>query len=162
LPTTFTDPLGHKTVWFYDAVGRRTAMRRADGSVIDYTYDGLNRLTSIAAPGRAPWTMNYTSFGSPASIVAPGSGTTSFTYNNDFRRTQELVNAVNPINYTYDDDGLPTQIGGLSQTWDAINGQLTGSVLGGVSQMFAYTNFGELQNIHALAGGSAAFDQQLT
>ena len=55
----------------------------------------------------------------------------------------------NPINYSYDNDGLLTGAGALTLSHDAQNGLLTGTMLNTLSTSLSYNPFGEPTNYTA-------------
>jgi len=67
------------------------------------------------------------------------------------------VNGANPVNFSYDDDGLLVQAGSLTLTRDPQNGRLTGTTLGQVSDSWIYNGFGEAKTYTATAGGATAY-----
>ena len=51
--------------------------------------------------------------------------------------------------YTYDDDGLLTNVDGLALQRNVPNGLLTGTTLGSVTDTYTYNSFGEVSNYTA-------------
>ena len=70
----------------------------------------------------------------------PVPGTLHWTYDNNFRKTGETVNGASPAAFAYDNDGLLTQAGSLTLTPSPLNGLLTGTTLGSVTDAFTYNS----------------------
>ncbi len=64
--------------------------------------------------------------------------------------------------FGYDADGLLTQAAALALTRDSQNGLLTGTSIGGVSDVFTYNTFGEVIGYTASWNGSAVFSETYT
>ncbi len=99
---------------------------------LGFTYDG-SLLTSM------------TSFGTV-------NGSVEFLYDNDFRVIEQRVNGSNPVSYLYNNDGLLTQTGDLSISYNTENGLMTGTSLGNVTTEYTYNDYGEV------SGYTAKFD----
>jgi RHS repeat-associated protein len=106
-------------------------------SVIHYTYDG-SLVTGVA------WT-------------GPVTGSVNAGYDNFFRVNSLSVNGANPVAFGYDDDGLLIQAGDLTLARDTLNGRLTGTTIGHVSDNWTYNGFGEAQGYTASANGNTVF-----
>ena len=123
------------TSYGYNAAGQVTVIRRATGDSVRFTYDNPGRASSVIFDrGTIGFTYNGTT-GNLASLSAPESlglaftydgalpksvtwsgavsGSTAVTYNNDFRVASQTVNGANSVSFSYDNDGLLTQAGGL-------------------------------------------------
>jgi RHS repeat-associated protein len=109
---------------------------------LSYTYDGF-------LPLSATWTGEVTG------KIARG-------YDNNFRVVSETINDGSLIGFGYDDDGLLTTAGGLNLTYNTINGLLTGSILGSVTDSWGYSSFGEAANYVARYSGGTIFENQFT
>lgn len=83
-------------------------------------------------------------------------------YDNFFRVKSLSVNGANPVSFGYDDDGLLVQAGDLTLARDSLNGRLTGTTLGNVSDSWTYNGFGEAQNYSASAGNVALYSVNFT
>jgi YD repeat-containing protein len=88
------DLVAGQRTYAYDNAGRLGSIVPSNGQALAFTYDGTLRTS-------ASWT----------GIV---SGSVNWTYDNDQRTTSISVDGTNPIFVQYDNDGLATQVGGLS------------------------------------------------
>ena len=105
----------------YDVAGRRTSLRKRDGSILTFNYDALNRITSKIVPARAGLAATHTRdvyYGYDLRGLqlfarfdsASGEGL-SFTYDNHGRMTgstQAMDGASRTLSYTWDQDGNRT------------------------------------------------------
>lgn len=99
----------------YDPAGNRLTLRKRDGNVIGYSYDGLNRMTAKDIPGGTAADVSYTynlqglqlsalfASGSGISNVYNGFGLLTSTTNNMGTTTRTLY-------YQYDPDGNRNQL----------------------------------------------------
>jgi RHS repeat-associated protein len=165
------------TTYTYNADRQLTQVQRPDGQTLTLNYEPTGgRLGSLTAPtGLTTFTYHPTT-GNLATIASPGgvgmsytydgslltgttwtgpvAGSVSRTYDTDFRVATESVNAANPITFQYDPDSILTQAGSLALTRHAQHGLLTGTSLGGVTDAYAYSTFGELATYQASYSGS--------
>ena len=111
-------------------------------SAIQYTYDG-SLVTDVA------WT-------------GPVAGTVDAAYDNFFRVNTLSVNGANPVSFTYDNDGLLVQAGDLALARDTLNGKLTGTTIGNVSDSWNYDDFGGVQSYGASANGNTLYSMTFT
>ena len=86
-------------------------------------------------------------------------GTVTRAYNNDFMVKSISVNG-NPVNITYDNDGLISAAGSLTVTRNAQNGFMTGTSLGSVTDSYTYDSFGQMTAYTAKISGAAAYGVQ--
>jgi RHS repeat-associated protein len=114
--------------------------------VMDYFIKAINQLMMYFRG-----TVSTHPSSSSSSLI---SGSVHRTYDNNFRITSESVNGGNIVNYQYDQDGLLTQAGLLTLSNDPQNGMLKGSVLGGITDMLSYNNFGEVEKYQAVKNGT--------
>ena len=84
--------------------------------------------------------------------AAAVAGSVTRAYDNDFRVTSLSVNGGNPIAFSYDQDGLFTQVGDLTLTRNAQNGLVTATALGSVTDTTTYDTFGALATLHRQSG----------
>ncbi len=97
------------------------------------------QLGSLAAPD-ATLAFAYDGFLQTAeSWSGMVAGSVTRTFDNDFRVTSLQMNTEPPIAFGYDSDGLLTQAGSLSLSRDLVNGLLTATSLGPVSDAWSYT-----------------------
>jgi RHS repeat-associated protein len=160
-----------------------THVSRPDGTAIDLAYDSAGRLqTLMTAVGTETLTYNSTTgllqgVTAPGEVVAYGydggllnavtwsgdvAGTVSATLDNNFRPTAESINGGNTVNFQYDDDGLLTQAGAMTLSYDSQNGLLTGTTLGNVTDMLGYNAFGEVNSYQASANNNTLLQQNDT
>ncbi len=118
----------------YDAAGRVSQVSSPDGSGVTYTYDG-------PLPTSA-------SFGGPVH------GTLVLTYDTSMRVASLAVNG-DAIALHYDDDGLLVAAGAMTVANDRQSGQLTGSLVGGVSDQITYDGYGDVATYSAFGPNSA-------
>jgi RHS repeat-associated protein len=188
LPTAYTPPnVGagtNATLYSYNQDRQLTRIARPDGINVDYAYDSAGRLSTLTQP-RGATTYNYNATtGRLASIAAPGGITQTFTYDgslltsetlsgpvagsvqrtyaNFFRTASLKINNANPITFTYDNDSLLTQAGGLQLTRNAQNGLLSATSIGNVADTLARNGFGEVTTYNATFNGNALYTVQYT
>ncbi|MFN8495852.1 MAG: RHS repeat-associated core domain-containing protein [Caldilineaceae bacterium] len=158
-------PGNWQTHYTFDLDRLLDLVTRPDGQTLDFTYDVAGRLHSLLIPGGS-LTYDYdNATGLMASVTGPydvnlsylydgmlptttiWSGTVTGnvrrTYNDDFRTTSLSVNETDSVAYGYDDDGLLTQAGAMTLTYNPQNGLLTSTALGGVTDRWIYNSFGE-------------------
>jgi YD repeat-containing protein len=100
------DPLGQATYMIYDAVGRKVADVDADGSVVEYRYDGSDRLSSTI---RYATRLTAGELVSLADFDSGGDGSTA---------TLGATGNSQLVNGGFDQSGDPTEISyGRSNTW---------------------------------------------
>ena len=192
LQTAYTPPdVGagdNQTLYDYDLDGQLTRITRPDGRTVDFTYGGgacscarlsriaidrgeinytysnaTGRLTGITAPDNVALSFEYDGMLPTAvSWAGPITGTVSGTYDNDFRVTSLSVNGEGAVVFDYDDDNLMTQAGALSLTHDAVNGLLTATAVGSVTDARGYNGFGETVSYGAAFDGTDFYSTQYT
>ena len=69
-------------------------------------------------------------------------------------RLKEQVTMGQSVQYTYDADDLPVQVGPVSITRDPANGRVVSTTVGGVTETFVYNAFGELETQEAKYGAT--------
>jgi RHS repeat-associated protein len=124
----------------------------ADGTTIDFTYDGQTLR-------RAAWS-------------GPIAATVARTYDADFRLNREVVigSGIADGRFGYDSDGLvicaspsscdvPVGADALTLTYDAANGLLNTTNLRSVSDALTYSAFGELATESAITGSTALLSE---
>jgi RHS repeat-associated protein len=186
LMSSYTPPvLGAEvpTTYEYNHDKQPTFIHRPDGSQIAFTYDSAGRLSTTTYPsvnGNVTVTRSYspttgqltgvtTSDGQslaygydgnlPTSTTWSGNvvGSVSRTYNNDFRMNSESVNGANSVAYGYDNDGLLTSVDGLTINRDPVNGQISDTTLGSVTDHRTYDGFGQLFTYEAKFGTTSLY-----
>jgi RHS repeat-associated protein len=165
------------TTWSYNLDRQIDFITRPGGGVIDYGYDSAGRLHTTTFPGGLvtrsydPATGKLQTIAGPTGItVAYGydgslltdviwsgavTGTLHRDYDNNFRVVSESVSGSGAATFDYDDDSLLTHAGGLTLDRDPQNGRITGTTLGGVSDAWSYSAYGEVSAYAATFGGSA-------
>jgi RHS repeat-associated protein len=157
LPTGQTISLG------YDSAGRLSTLTLPTGQLSN-TYDpATGNVASVSAPGGI--SLAYTYDGSlltGTTWSGPVAGSVRRTYNNNFLTASLSVDGGTPIAFQYDTDNLLTKAGDLTLTYDAKNGSLTGTTLGGVTDAITYAPSGNPASYTASVSGTAAYSVQYT
>jgi len=141
----------------YDLAGRLIAARaEKDGTTdeISYTYDSAGRMETVNRSGNAIQ-YSYDAFLQTGETTP--AGTISREYNDDFRVTSLALAGVMDISYSYDDDGLLTQVGDISLSRDPASGLLTSTALGNVTDQRTYNGFGEVSQYTASISGNPVY-----
>ncbi len=125
-------PEGSHAFAYHAANGLLASATSRDGQQVDFAYDG-SLLTS------ATWSGVVT-------------GAVSYAYNNDFRVTQ-LAYAGLSLPLGYDGDGLLTNAGPISLTYNRTNGLLQCIADGAFTIACQRNEFGEITNTVASQGG---------
>jgi YD repeat-containing protein len=134
----------------YDTAGRLTSLSSNAGSW-QYTYNqSLGYLNSITGPDGV--VLSYSRDGdllTGMSWSGAVSGSVGIAHNTDFLLQEVTVNGVNPIEYSYDQDGLLQSVGSLTLAHSNQNTLLTATTLANVSDSYSYTDFGEVSHYQA-------------
>jgi len=175
LQATYTPPdigIGDtSTRYSYNLDKQLTRVDRPDSKSIAMAYDGSGRLSTVATPEGTTSLIYDGATGQLTSIATPDGITTSYeydgflplketwagtvsgnitrTFNNDFQLASVSISGGSIIPYTYDNDGLLTNVDGLTLARNTSNGLLTGTTLGSVTDSYAYNSFGEASNYTA-------------
>ncbi len=182
--TTNLEP--RTTNYSYDLDKRLVTTNLPDGRTITITYDTAgcgcggtaDRLHSIAFD-RGTQTFAYDAKGNLAQTISPSGdtllygydgslptsvtwkgtvkGSVGVTYDNNFNVTSQTVNGGNKISFGYDNDGLLTNVGSMTLSYNPQNGLLTGTTLGNVTTSQTYSTFGELSSYTANYSSSPIF-----
>lgn len=146
-----TDPVGGKIQFGYDANGRITRQKFADGREALYAYDAAGNLLSFTPPGRSAHVFTYnsdaltTSYTAPALVGLPNQ--TAYTYDADRRPLLFTRPGGQTIGFTYAPSGKPaTQIiaeGTYTFTSDPVSGRPSGIMAPGGVRL-TYTRDGWL------------------
>src|SRR5690606_33242117 len=128
----------------------------SDGPTIDYTHDTSDRIAAISAGPDSTLTYTWDGF-LLTGIEWSGAvtGTVTREHDNGLRIRRLSVNG-DAIDYAYDDDDLIAAAGDLTLVRDAA-GLVTGATLGGISESFAYTAFGEIDAAEASYGAEVLY-----
>lgn len=159
--TGITRPDGQQIALSY-AGGKLTNQTFPTGAV-SYGYNPQGNLSSASFSGGG--TVNYTYDGSLLTSSAwsgPVTGSVTWTYDNNYRKTSQSVNGSNTINFGYDNDDLLTSTGAMTLTRDSVNGLLSGTTLGTITDTMTYTSLGEVATAQASIGGTAILAVQYT
>ncbi len=168
-----TRPDNHKIVFNYDTTTfddvcwggcfwhRRSRVDSIsfDQGILSFNYDWWSgALTSVISPSND--TLLYSYDGElPTRVDMRGviNGSVSVHYDNNFRVVSQTINDVDSIQYTYDNDGLLTQLGDLQITRDSSNGRVMSTQVGNVTTDYAYSNTGELASVDNSVNGSSIY-----
>jgi RHS repeat-associated protein len=155
-PTRILRPDGQAVEYIHDSRnGRLQNLSVPDGNY-QYTYDSAGRLSELTAPGGEILLYDYDGF---LPIVESWSGdidgAVSRQYDRDLKIADLAVDS-DAIAYHYDDEGLLTEAGALTLSRDPRNGLITDTVLGSVTTVTNYNDFGELTAVNAQ--GAATLD----
>jgi len=102
----------------------------------------------------------------PTSVTSRGEikGFVSVEYDNNYRIRSQSINGGNTINFSYDNDGLLTQVvdpavggTGLTITREPATGRISGTTLGNVTTIQSYNTLGELAGYVANYNSSPIF-----
>ncbi|WP_303900977.1 NHL domain-containing protein [Thiohalomonas denitrificans] len=122
--TSLTYPEGRLDYTYHPGTGQLSAITRADGGRLDYTWDGFLPLAETS--------------------TGEVSGTVRRTWDNNFWLTGLSVDG-NQVTYGYDDDGLLTRAGTLSLNRNAQNGLLSATAIDSIETSRTWNTFSELQ-----------------
>jgi RHS repeat-associated protein len=115
-------------------------------------------LASVAAPGNVNLGYGYDGF---LLTDLTWSGALSASYHRKFdsslRIASDSINGGNLIAYGYDADDLPTSAGSETLTRDPMNGRITATSLGGLSDATTYDPFGAIQTYAASSSGALLY-----
>jgi len=173
------------TQYSYNPDRQLDLVTRPDSQTVDYVYDSAGRLSQQVLPGSRtitytydPSTKNLSSLAGPdgesLSFTYDGSlllseswsgtinGTVSRTYDNDFRVSSRSVNGANTASFAYDADSLLTTAGDATLTRDPVNGLLTGTSIGVVTDSYTYNGFGEVATYEADVSGTPIYSVTYT
>ncbi len=158
--TSMTRPDGSAITMSYDSAGRPTTKTFPRGT-INYGYDPVTGvLSSLTAPDGGVLTIEYDGYLTTKSVWSGVvTGSIDRVYDNNFWLVRRSINGQ-AIDFGYDNDGLLVQAGALTLTRDATNGLVTGTSLGGMSDTWHYTGFGELDEYRATYNGSDYYAAQ--
>jgi RHS repeat-associated protein len=166
----------------FDADRELTRIARPDGSTVQTSFDQAGHPTSSVigrgtfSYGFDPATNDLTILMSPDGVAQTfqydGSlltgvnwsgavnGSVNQSYDHNFSVISQAVNGGGAIGFAYDADGLMTQAGGLTLNYDALDGLLTGTTLGVVTDSVSYDPFGDVASYSASANGAGLLTDQ--
>lgn len=143
-PTTVTDPLGHQTIYGYDADRNTTSVKDGRLNTTTNSYDNDNELTGVSRPDGSALGRSYDGDGN---LTAQSNGlneTTSYAYN----ALDRLISKTDPLNrattYAYDSNGnLTSLVDALNRTttygYNAANELTSISYSDGTTPNVSYT-----------------------
>jgi RHS repeat-associated protein len=165
----------------YDNSGRLTRVNQPDGQAVDIDYDPTGRPYRLTQAGRV---IDVTYQGATANIrgltgpagqrldygfdgqmlisqtwSGPIAGVVSRTLDNSLRTATRTVGTA-AISLNYDQDNLLIGVGDLTLTRHPDHGLVSGTMLGGVTDAWAYTSFGGLDRYIAYYNGTTLYDVQ--
>lgn len=171
--TTIARPDGIVVTHVPDAFERLSQVTTPQGS-LGYSYSpGTGQLLSTTSPGGETTTFTYDGFLQKSiAWTGPVAGSITFGYNSDLRVTSQSLNGGTGLGFGYDADGLLTcagastcpAAGALSLTLDQpgqLNGRLSATSLGNVSDAYTYDSFGQLASYSASSGGNAVYTETI-
>ncbi len=128
-----------------------------------FGYDWNGNLKSIVSPTSDSLLYSYDRE-LPTRVDMRGviNGSVSVRYDNDFKVVSQTINDVDSIQYTYDNDGLLTQLGDLQITRDSSNGRVTSTQIGNIETDYVYSNTGELASVDNSVNGSSTYSTNYT
>lgn len=169
------------TRYAYDLDGRLLRVTRADGRVLDLTYQS-GRLSQVTQAGVGAVALEYDDGGHLKAVTAPDgaqvrytrdgglptavaytgavAGSVERTYDRDLRVASESVNGGGAISLQYDQDGLLSQAGALALTHDLQSGLITAVQLGDVQSALGFNSYAELTSDRATYKGATLWAQE--
>jgi RHS repeat-associated protein len=172
------------TLFGYDADRQLLHTTLPDGSIIDFLYDNTGRLGKLKPPV-GEFNYTYDGTGNLSTISNPNGNTLSFVYEKgaliseiwggavagNITRTYDNSNRVTSVNinngsysvpFQYNEDSQLTNVGDLILNYDPVNGLLTGTTLGSVTDNWTYNGFAEPLSYTAAFGGEEIYSEQYT
>jgi RHS repeat-associated protein len=159
--TNVTQPDGSAITVSYDSAGRTSAIALPTGT-IGFSYDPKTGRIGAATAGGETLVYGYDGI-LPTGLAwsGPVRGSVSWIYDRYMKLVSEEVNGQSGISFAYDGDGLLTQAGAMTLTWDS-NALLTATSVGGVSDSIGYDNFGARTSYSAHYNTTAIFAASYT
>jgi RHS repeat-associated protein len=157
-PTQIDLPDGTSITFGYDSAGRMGSVTIPRGT-FQFGYDAATgNLSGVTAPGGIGLAYSYDgSLPTDATWSGSVAGSVAETYDSTFRVTSQSVDGGNTASYSYDNDDLVTQAGGLELTYNAQNGLLTGTTLGNLTDAQSYDGFAQPTQYTASYNGAAIY-----
>jgi RHS repeat-associated protein len=144
LPASYGVPAEAISLSYAATTGQLATVNHSGGVGITYGYDGF-LVTSETVSG----------LGSAPIVLSRG-------YDADFRLTSETVSGSPAVGFGYDADSLLTSAGALTLNRSALNGLLTGTSLGVVTDARTYNAFAEPASYVARVSGGNVFETIFT
>ena len=153
-PTSLSVPGTAGLTLGYDGAGRLSTLDYLDGAAprtVNHVYNPLSgHLADVVSI--VDGTVSYGRDGTVIkSITSAGhvAGQAQYTHDADARVASETVSGSGTVAFGRDADGLLVQAGGLSVTRDPASGLVTGTTLGGVSDLRTLDGFAQLRAYQA-------------
>src|SRR5205807_440816 len=163
--TLITRPDGLTT--FFDRISGGCSCERLNFLVqprgtSSFTYDPqTGNLSMLTSPDGVNLTFAYAgSLLTNETWAGPVPGNVNSTLDNDLFTASRRVNAGSAVVFLYDADKLLTQAGSLAITRDAQNGLITRTILGSITNNWAYNEFAEPTNHSAVYGATPLYSVQ--
>jgi RHS repeat-associated protein len=123
---SLTNPLGHVSSRFVDAVGRPISTTDALGHVNKFTYDVLNQVVQATNAGGGNTSFTYDPNGNLLTVADPRNSVTTYTYDSMDRVATRKDPLLRQESYIYDGNGNLTQFTDrngqvTSYTYDALD-----------------------------------------
>ncbi len=153
-------PDGQSVSYTYNSTSGNLAKITAPTGNVLFTYSSTDHnISSITSPDHIKDLFTYVGTKIASDEQTRNSdgfsyGKVSFTYDTDFRITSRTVRAgasgaSSTVNYTYNDDNLPTQVGSLVLNYSYPSGRLSTTTLSNISDSYTYDVYGNLQTYTA-------------
>ena len=123
---SITNPLGHVSRRFVDAVGRSISSTDALGRINRFTYDAANQVVQVTNAASGNTSFTYDPNGNLLTVTDARNGVTTYTYDSMDRIATSKDPLLREESYIYDANGNLTQFtdrnGQLTQySYDALN-----------------------------------------
>src|SRR5262249_35480794 len=150
---SITDPLGHVTAFYTDAIGRNLLTIGALGNRTQQVHDPINGVHAVIDANSATATIAYTIVGKVASITDARGGNVAFTYDSrnllasraDASNAVENVIQRDPVGNVL--NGIDRKGQAVSFTYDPMNRPLTASYADGSIMTWTWDLGGRLTQV---------------
>jgi YD repeat-containing protein len=171
------------TQYTYNSDRQLSHVALPDGQSIDVGFDTAGRVSTLTLTGAqiqqtydaatGNLTSDNASSGSNEAFAWDGAlqtgttwtgavaGSSSRVYDNMFRVVSDAVDGSNVIAYSYDADGLLSQLGALTLGRDPQSGATTSGMLASLAEAWGYNAFGEMTSDTLTQNGTSAYGVQL-
>jgi RHS repeat-associated protein len=150
---------GSSVEFNYDAGGRRTSTRLAEG-IITASYENVTgQLTALDAFGQQRLAFRYDG-ALLRQLIYSGAvtGTVAYTYDNDLSVESIAVAGGPPVALRYDADDQLAAAGDLVIARDPARGTIAATTLGVIADRYTHDGFGDLTEYSAQAQDSALYE----
>lgn len=157
-------PDGQTLIYNYDrATGKLISITSAQG-VTQYTYSlATGLLSSIADPNGETVSFGYDgSLENSETWSGAISGSFSQVFDSDLRVASQSVSGGSTISFSYDNDGLLIQAGGMGITRSPETGLVSGSSLNTINETLTQNSYGELTSYQAAGSSGNLYSSTLT